>query len=183
MTVTNVGLEGVFIIEPVVYNDGRGFFYEFFNQAEFKKQTGTDVYFIQDNLARSHKNVLRGFHFQKGEFSQAKLVSVISGAVLDVIVDLRKNQPTFGQTFSIVLSAENKKQLFIPRGFAHAYLSLEDDTLFFYKIDNIYHKESEAGIRFDDPDLAVDWQNDISRLILSEKDQGLPYFKDIIEQL
>jgi dTDP-4-dehydrorhamnose 3,5-epimerase len=183
MKVKSIEIEGVFLIEPVVHQDNRGFFYEFFNQNDFFRKTGLDIRFIQDNLARSQKNVLRGFHFQKGIYSQAKLVSVLSGAVLDVIVDLRKNSSTFGQTFSVVLSAENKKQLFIPRGFAHAYLSLENDTLFFYKIDNIYHKESEAGIRFDDPALAVDWQVDKTQLILSGKDKELPYLKEIIDRL
>ena len=172
-------IEDLYIIEPKVFNDKRGFFYEFFNQREIEKLIGRKVIFVQDNLSQSKKWVLRGFHFQKEPYAQSKLVSVLNGAVLDVVVDLRKNSKTFGRYLSIVLSAENKKQLFIPRGFAHAYLSLEDDTLFCYKTDNFYNPGSEAGIRFDDPDLNIDWQYDLSKIILSEKDKNLPYLKDI----
>ena len=180
MIVQPTFIEDLYVIEPAVYNDERGFFYEFFNQKVFEEHTKQNIRFIQDNLAKSKKGVLRGFHFQKAPYAQTKLVSVLNGAVLDVVIDLRKNSKTFGRYFSIVLSAENKKQLFIPRGFAHAYLSLENDTLFYYKIDNIYHPQSEAGIRFDDPDVNVDWQYDLSQIILSEKDQNLPLLKDLI---
>ncbi len=176
-------IRDLYVIEPKVFRDGRGFFYEFFNQAEFEKVTQKKIRFIQDNLAQSKKGVLRGLHFQKPPYAQAKLVSVLSGAVLDVVVDLRPESKTFKQYFSVYLSAENKKQLFIPRGFAHAYLSLEEDTLFCYKIDNIYHPDSEAGIRFDDPDLNIDWQYDLSQIMLSEKDKNLPYLKDISDIL
>ena len=179
MTVRPTFIEDLYVIEPRVFNDNRGFFYEFFNQELFEKTVKQNVHFVQDNLAKSAKGVLRGFHFQKEPYAQTKLVSVLNGAVLDVVVDLRKNSKTFGRHFSIILSADNKKQLFIPRGFAHAYLSLEDDSLFFYKIDNYYNPGSEAGIRFDDPDLNVDWQYDFSKIILSEKDRNLPYFKDL----
>ncbi len=183
MTVTPTFIADVYIIDPIVFKDQRGFFYEFFNQEKFEQLTGQNIQFIQDNLAASQRGVLRGLHFQKSPFGQAKLVSVIKGSVLDVVVDLRRNSKTFGRYFSIVLSATNKKQLFMPRGIAHAYLSLENDTLFFYKIDNTYHPESESGIRFDDPDLKIDWQTDISQVILSEKDRNLPYLNEILDFL
>ena len=181
MVVQPTFIDDLFILEPKVFADDRGFFYEFFNQNEFEQLTGQQIRFIQDNLAQSRKGVLRGLHFQKSPYEQAKLVSVLQGAVLDVVVDLRSKSKTFGQYFSILLSPKNKKQLFIPRGMAHGYLSLEDDTLFYYKIDNVYHPPSEAGIRFDDPDLNIDWQYDLSQIILSEKDKTLPYLKDIKE--
>lgn len=172
-------IDDLYVIEPKVFNDDRGFFYEFFNQKVFEAITKQNINFVQDNIAKSKKGVLRGFHFQKAPYAQSKLISVLNGSVQDVVVDLRKNSKTFGKHFSIILSAENKKQLFIPRGFAHAYLSLENETLFYYKIDNFYHPESEGGIRFDDPDINVDWQYDLSQIILSGKDQKLPYLKDL----
>jgi len=181
MILQSTFINDLYVIKPKVYTDERGFFYEFYNQTEFDKLTRHKIRFIQDNLARSRKGVLRGLHFQKSPYAQTKLVSVLKGAVLDVVVDLRENSKTFGQYFSIFLNAENKKQLFIPRGMAHGYLSLEDDTLFYYKIDNVYHPQSEAGIRFDDPDLNIDWQYDLSQIILSEKDRTLPYLKDTKE--
>ncbi len=183
MSIQSTFIEQLYILEPKIFSDNRGFFYEFYNQYEFDRLTNRKIRFIQDNLARSQKGVLRGLHFQKNPYEQAKLVSVLKGAVLDVVVDLRKKSKTFGQYFSIILSAENKKQLFIPRGMAHGYLSLEDETLFFYKIDNIYHPQSEAGIRFDDPELNIDWQYDLSQIILSEKDKTLPYLKDLKDHL
>ncbi len=172
-----------FIIEPAVFEDARGFFYEFFNADKFRNETGITVQFIQDNLAKSDKGALRGLHFQKGDYAQAKLVSVLQGAVLDVIVDIRKKSKTFGKTYSVELNSRNKLQLYVPRGFAHAYLCLEDDTLFYYKVDNYYHKESEGGIIYNDPDLHIDWQFDLSKIILSDKDKDLPLLKDIIETL
>ncbi len=171
--------EGLFVLNPNIFFDKRGFFYEFYNQNKFFEQTGLKIDFIQDNLAQSSKGVLRGLHFQKGEFAQAKLVSVLRGKVLDVAVDIRKNSKTFGKYFSIILSEENKKQLFIPRGFAHGYFSLQDDTLFFYKIDNVYNKASEGGIRFNDKDLNIDWQTGNIDVLVSEKDKVLPFFKEI----
>ncbi len=183
MRIESTPLQDVFVLSPKVFKDSRGFFYEFFNASAFRRLTALQVDFVQDNLARSAKGVLRGLHFQKPPYAQAKLVSVLQGSVLDVVVDLRKKSATFGQYFSIILSSSNKKQLFIPRGMAHAYLSLEDNTLFFYKIDNIYHPESEAGIRFDDPMLKIDWKYDLSQVILSEKDRNLPTLKDIIPHL
>ena len=181
MVLQTTFIDDLYIIEPNIFTDERGFFYEFFNQSEFDQLINQKIRFIQDNLAKSQKGVLRGLHFQKPPFAQAKLVSVFKGAVLDVVVDLRKKSKTFGQYFSILLSAENKKQLFIPRGMAHGYLCLEDNTLFFYKIDNIYHPQSESGIHFNDPDLNIDWQYDLSQIILSEKDRTLPYLKDLKE--
>ncbi len=180
MIVEPVFAKDVFLIKPKVYSDKRGFFYEFFNARVFEEQTGLQANFIQDNLAQSQQWVLRGFHFQKGAFAQAKLVSVLKGAVLDVIVDLRQSAPTYGQYFSVELNEYNKYQLFIPRGFAHAYLSLMPDTLFYYKVDNKYHQPAESGIRFDDPDLNVDWGVSADKFLLSPKDLQLPFFKDIL---
>ena len=183
MTATPLDLKDSFLITPRVFEDQRGFFYEFFNEKTFHDQTGLQVHFIQDNLAKSQKGSLRGFHFQKGKFAQAKLVSVIQGSVLDVIVDIRKDSKTFGQHYSVVLNNRNKKQLFVPRGFAHAYLSLEDDTLFYYKVDNYYNKESEGGISYADPEINMNWNFDMSQIILSEKDKKLPLLKEISDLL
>ena len=133
-------------------------FFESFNQQEFIQKTGVDIGFIQDNQSSSTKGVLRGLHFQKGDFAQAKLVRVIKGEVLDVVVDLRKDSETFKQWFSILLNEKNNCQLYIPRGFAHGFLTLSESSVFSYKCDNYYHKESESGIRFDDPDLGIDWK-------------------------
>ena len=180
MQIQETFIEGLFIIKPKVYRDVRGFFYEFFNLLQFEKETGLKVSFIQDNLAKSQRGVLRGLHYQKAPYAQSKLVSVLSGAVYDVVVDLRKDSKTYGRYFAIELSAQNQKQLFIPKGLAHAYLTLEDDTLFFYKIDQIYHPESESGIRYDDPDINIEWPFDMTKILLSAKDQNLPYFKDLI---
>ena len=180
MIIEKTYINGVFVISPDVFTDQRGFFYEFFNRDKFFQATGLYPDFIQDNLAKSSKGVLRGLHFQKGKFAQAKLVSVLQGSVQDVVVDLRPGSTTFGKHFSIILSAENKKQLFIPRGFAHGYLSLADETLFFYKIDNVYSKTNEAGIIYNDTDLQINWQLPESELILSDKDQKLPGFKEYL---
>jgi len=183
MKIESVFTDGVYLIKPSVYKDERGFFYEFFNAEEFKKYTGLSVNFVQDNLSKSSQYVLRGFHFQKKPYEQAKLVSVLKGAVLDVIVDLRKDSKTFGQFFSVELNEKNKYQLFIPKGFAHAYLSLQHNTLFFYKTDNYYHKESEGGVRFDDPEINFKWPVDPTKLIISEKDQNLPLFSEVLKDL
>ena len=179
MTVQPVFAQGVFLIKPDIYTDVRGFFYELYNTKVFKKKTGLDIKFVQDNLALSGQFVLRGFHFQKPPYQQAKLVSVLKGAVLDVIIDLRQDSPDYGKHFMIELNETNRYQLFIPRGFAHAYLSLLPDTLFYYKVDSFYHPDGEAGIRYDDPDLQIDWGYEPSRFILSEKDKKLPFIKDL----
>jgi len=156
---------------PSIFKDERGYFYESFNKNLFKDKTGLSPDFVQDNQSQSTYGVLRGLHFQIGEMAQSKLVRVIEGKVLDVVVDLRKEEPTFGQSFSIELSADNKKQLYIPKGFAHGFLVLSEKATFFYKCDNYYHKESERGLKFNDPILNIDWQLDEKELILSEKDQ------------
>ena len=183
MNIKPTFLEGCFIVEPRVYKDNRGYFFESFNQQEFVQKTGVDIGFIQDNQSSSTKGVLRGLHFQKGDFAQAKLVRVIKGEVLDVVVDLRKDSKTFKQSFSILLNEKNNYQLYIPRGFAHGFLTLSENSIFSYKCDNYYHKESESGIRFDDPDLCIDWKWDKSEIILSDKDKALPSFKELLNEL
>ena len=177
MTITETNLEGCFVIKPRVLHDERGYFFESFNKEQFLALTGSEVNFVQDNESMSSKGVLRGLHFQRDEYAQAKLVRVIKGKVLDIAVDIRKNSPTFGQHFSIELSEKNKTQLFIPRGFAHGFLVLEDQTIFSYKCDNYYYKSAEAGIRFNDPTLNIDWKYADEHLILSEKDKNLPSFE------
>ncbi|MEQ8707270.1 MAG: dTDP-4-dehydrorhamnose 3,5-epimerase [Phaeodactylibacter sp.] len=175
MPFLNTPIKGLKIFEPQVWKDDRGYFYEAFNQQRFK-EAGIAVPFVQDNQARSTRGVLRGLHYQVGEHAQAKLVRVIEGEVLDMVVDIRPDSATYGQWFSIRLSAENKRQLFVPRGFAHGYLVLSPTAEFFYKCDNFYSKEHEGGIIFDDPKLAIDWEIDQEELILSEKDKVLPRF-------
>ncbi|CAM1374174.1 dTDP-4-dehydrorhamnose 3,5-epimerase [Tenacibaculum litopenaei] len=176
MKLISTPLEGCFILEPTLFEDARGYFFESYNHQNFKDQSGLNVNFVQDNEAYSHLGALRGLHFQKGKHAQAKLVRVIRGKVLDVAVDLRANSSTFGQYFSVILSGENKKQLFVPRGFAHGYAVLENDTVFSYKCDNYYCKDAEGGIRYDDPTLAIDWHLESSQITLSEKDVVLPFY-------
>ena len=175
---TETKLKGCFVIEPQVFEDERGYFFESYNHKEFCKAIGQEVHFVQDNRSFSKKGVLRGLHFQKGEHAQAKLVTVLSGRIQDVVVDLRKDSPTFGQHLSIEISAENKKQVFVPRGFAHGFLTLSDSTQVFYKCDNYYNKEAEGGIRFDDVALDINWGIKIEAVILSNKDSILSYYKD-----
>ncbi|APY10995.1 dTDP-4-dehydrorhamnose 3,5-epimerase [Seonamhaeicola sp. S2-3] len=170
-------LKGCFIITPKVYGDNRGCFYESFNTNTFKELTGLNINFVQDNVSKSSKGVLRGLHFQKGEFAQAKLVQVLKGKVLDVCVDLRENSETFGKYFSLILDSKKHQQLFIPRGFAHGFLVLEEDTIFSYKCDNFYNKASESGIIYNDPILNINWGLSKENLIISEKDKCLPKFK------
>ncbi len=167
-------LKGCFLIHNTVFNDDRGYFFESFNSQRFYKETGVNVAFVQDNQSHSVKGVLRGLHFQKGEFAQAKLVRVLKGEVLDVAVDLRKSSPTFGQYYSVVLSETSHTQLYIPRGFAHGFLVLSDAVDFFYKCDNLYNKASEGGIIYNDPQINVDWQMQPEELIISSKDLELP---------
>ena len=174
MKITETKLKGCFIIEPTVFNDERGYFYESFNKDTFTKLTGLEVDFVQDNQSYSTKGVLRGIHYQIGEHAQAKLVRVLSGAVLDVAVDLRKNSPAFGKYFAVELTAENKKQLFVPRGFGHGFVVLSDTAEFFYKCDNFYNKASEGGIIFNDQSLKIDWNLPEGLLLVSEKDKELP---------
>jgi len=166
------------MIEPAVFNDGRGSFFESFNKQVFKEKTGITIDFVQDNQSISQRGVLRGLHFQKGEFAQAKLVRVVKGKVLDVVVDIRPNSTTFGEHFSIILSEENNKQLFVPRGFAHGFAVLEDNTIFAYKCDNYYNKASEDGVFYNDTDLKIDWLLSKEEIVLSEKDTILPSLKN-----
>lgn len=173
-------LSDCWLIKPQVISDARGYFLESYQAEKFKAATGLSPLFVQDNQSKSIKGVLRGLHFQSGEYAQAKLVSVLQGAVLDVAVDLRKHSPTFGQYHAEVLTAENKHQLFIPRGFAHGFLVLSDTAEFFYKCDNYYHRAADGGIRFDDPSIGIDWGVPMEDLILSEKDLNLPYLKDMV---
>ncbi|MCI6118286.1 MAG: dTDP-4-dehydrorhamnose 3,5-epimerase [Prevotella sp.] len=170
-------LKGVFIVKPKVFNDERGYFFESWKKEDFEKHVG-NIDFIQDNESKSSFGVLRGLHYQKGDASQAKLVRVIKGRVLDVAVDLRHDSPTFGQHVMVELSDENKQQLFIPRGFAHGFLVLSEEAVFTYKVDNVYAPQAEASIRFDDPDLGIEWPLDMSQVLTSEKDLKGVAFRD-----
>lgn len=170
-------IEGVFIIEPRVFGDERGYFFEAWKRQEFEENIGK-VDFIQDNESKSVFGVLRGLHYQKGELSQAKLVRVISGRVLDVAVDLRKDSPTFGKHVAVELSGDNKRQFFIPRGFAHGFLVLSDEAVFTYKVDNPYAPQAEASILWNDADLAIDWPLPEEKLILSQKDREAQLFAE-----
>ena len=178
MKISNTAINGVVIIEPQVFEDERGYFFESYNQAKME-EAGLKYNFIQDNQSKSCYGTVRGIHFQKGEFAQAKLVRVLEGTVLDVAVDLRKNSPTFGKYVAVELSAENKKQLMIPRGFGHGFSVLSKTAVFAYKCDNVYNKASEGGIRFNDPDIDVDWKINPEEAILSEKDKNAPFLKEV----
>lgn len=174
MKFTETKLKGCFIIEPRVFSDNRGFFLESFNKERFTKGIGAKVDFVQDNQSFSRYGVIRAIHYQIGEYAQAKLVRVLSGKVLDVAVDLRKHSPTFGEHVAIELSGENKKQLFIPRGFGHGFSVLSDKAEFFYKCDNYYNKESEGGIIYNDAILQIDWKLAPKDIKVSDKDLVLP---------
>jgi dTDP-4-dehydrorhamnose 3,5-epimerase len=178
MNVTETHLQGCFIIEPRVFEDQRGYFFETFNQDKFNELIGAQVNFVQDNESASTKGVLRGLHYQTGEHAQAKLVRVIEGVVLDIVVDLRKDSKTYGKQFSIELSASNKMQLFVPKGFAHGFIVLSDTATFSYKCDNYYNKASEGGIIYNDKFLNIDWQLPESQFVISEKDLELPTFEN-----
>ncbi len=178
MKISKTAIDGVVIIEPQVFEDERGYFFESYNQAKME-EAGLHYNFIQDNQSKSSYGVVRGIHFQKGEYAQAKLVRVLEGTVLDVAVDLRKNSPTFGKYVAVELSAENKKQLMIPRGFGHGFAVLSKTAVFAYKCDNVYNKASEGGIRFNDPDIGVDWKINPDEAILSEKDKNAPFLKEV----
>jgi dTDP-4-dehydrorhamnose 3,5-epimerase len=176
MEITSTPLSDCLIIKPQIFNDSRGYFFESFNEKNFNKLSGMNVHFVQDNQSYSSYGVLRGLHFQKGINAQAKLVRVLQGEVLDVALDLRPNSPTFGKYHALVLSAQNKLQLFIPRGFAHGFVVLSPQAKFFYKCDNYYNKESEGGILYNDPDLQIDWQLPPAAIQVSDKDQENPTF-------
>ena len=176
--VTQTSIDGLLIIEPHVFHDGRGYFFESFNSSEFREAVGKRVSFVQDNQALSCCGVLRGLHFQLPPHSQAKLVSVAKGKVLDVAVDLRKGSPTYGKYEAVELSEDNHLQVFIPRGFAHGYLVLSETALFQYKCDNLYAPASEGGLAWDDPDIGIDWPADRQDILLSEKDRNRGLLKD-----
>ncbi|TCC97757.1 dTDP-4-dehydrorhamnose 3,5-epimerase [Pedobacter hiemivivus] len=179
MQITQTPIEGLLIIEPKVWRDNRGYFYESYN-AKLFAEAGINVNFVQDNQSFSQKGALRGLHAQAQPFEQGKLVRVLQGAVMDVAVDIRKDSPTYGQHFDIELSEENHKQLWVPAGFLHGFLTLEDQTIFTYKVSNYYDKNSEIGVMWNDPDLNIEWSRDIheSEFLLSDKDQVLSQFKD-----
>lgn len=163
-------IDGVWIIEPKVFNDDRGYFFESFKQAEFDKHIGYHVDFIQDNESKSSYGVLRGLHYQEADTAQAKLVRVIKGKVVDVAVDLRKSSPTFGKYVMVELSEDNKRQFFVPRGFAHGFLVLSDEAIFTYKVDNVYSPQTEASLRWNDETVGVKWPIDVKDVVLSDKD-------------
>lgn len=174
MEVIKTEIEGVVIIEPKIFGDERGYFFESFNAAEFARKVGVNTVFVQDNESKSKYGVLRGLHFQKGEFAQSKLVRVVEGRVIDVAVDIRRGSPTFGKHVAIELSKENKRQLFIPRGFAHGFAVLSEEAVFQYKCDNLYAPEHEGAIAWNDPKIGIDWQIRPEDAILSEKDRKHP---------
>ncbi|GAA4268748.1 dTDP-4-dehydrorhamnose 3,5-epimerase [Hyunsoonleella aestuarii] len=182
MKIKETPLSGCFVLSPNVFEDERGYFYESFNERVFGSKTGLSIRFVQDNQSKSSRGVLRGLHFQKGVFAQAKLVRVVKGKVLDVCVDLRKESRTFGESFSVILDSINHEQFYVPRGFAHGFLVLEDDTIFSYKCDNFYNKESESGIIYNDKELNIDWIFPKEEMIISEKDSMLPTFKDLLDE-
>jgi dTDP-4-dehydrorhamnose 3,5-epimerase len=175
MKFTKTNIEGLIIIEPIVFGDERGYFLETYNEKEFKEFIGK-ISFVQDNESKSSKGVLRGLHFQKPPFDQAKLVRCIEGEVLDIAVDVRKNSKTYGKHVAVLLSGVNKRQLFVPRGFAHGFLVLSDTATFAYKVDNNYAPEFDAGIRWNDKELNIKWGMEDSEVIISAKDAELPFF-------
>lgn len=179
MELIETDFAGCYILKPAVFKDDRGFFFESFNASVFQSRTGIQVDFVQDNQSFSKKGVLRGLHFQTGAFQQAKLVRVIQGMVLDVVVDLRLDSPTYSKHLKVILNDQEHHQLFIPKGFAHGFLVLSETATFAYKCDQYYNQESERGIRYDDEDLEIDWMLEDKELLLSEKDLVLPKFKDI----
>jgi dTDP-4-dehydrorhamnose 3,5-epimerase len=179
MEFIETAIKGVFIIEPKVFNDARGYFFEAWKKAEYEEKIG-NVEFIQDNESKSSYGVLRGLHYQKGEFSQSKLVRVIKGKVLDVAVDIRRSSSTFGQHVMVELSEENKRQFFIPRGFAHGFLVLSEEAIFTYKVDNVYAPKAEAGIRWNDPQLGIEWPINPKDVVTSEKDLVAPLLSEAV---
>lgn len=177
MPFTKTDFSGLLIFEPKVWEDDRGYFYESYNQKDFAAED-VKMIFAQDNQARSEFGVIRGLHYQMNPFAQTKLIRVLSGSILDVVVDIRKNSPTYGKVYSIELSAENKKQLLMPKGFAHGYSVISATAEVFYKCDEFYSKESEGGIAYNDPELSIDWKISKDKAIISEKDTKYPGLKD-----
>ena len=178
MKLIETPLKDCYVIEPIIFEDDRGYFYEKYNEKRFENLTGLNGHFVQDNISKSSYGVLRGLHLQKGEYAQAKLVSCLEGEVWDVAVDLRVDSPTFGQWYGVELTAENNRQFYIPRGFAHGFSVLSDIAIFTYKCDNFYNKESEGGILWNDTDLNIDWKLPTEVIQLSEKDKIQPLFKE-----
>lgn len=183
MRVEQTAIKDCFLIHDTFFGDHRGYFFESFNRKTFQAQTGLDVNFVQDNQSSSSRGVLRGLHFQHGEFAQAKLVRVLKGKVLDVAVDLRRNSPDFGKHVAVELSEESHTQLFVPRGFGHGFVVLSEQAVFFYKCDNYYNKASEGGVIYNDPELGIDWKLDTADFLLSEKDTVLPTLKEVTDSL
>jgi len=183
MRIEQTPLKDCFIIHEKVHGDARGYFVETFNQRDFKATTGLDIEFVQDNQSKSSKGVLRGLHMQRGSSAQAKLVRVLAGSVLDVAVDLRKGSPSFGQHFTIELTADNHKQFFVPAGFAHGFVVLSESATFFYKVDKFYEPGNEVGIMYNDSDLNIDWKLADNELILSDKDKVLGSFAEYAASL
>ena len=180
MQITHTPIDGCYELVPRVFEDGRGYFFESFNLRNFQEATDLDIHFVQDNQSFSTKGVLRGLHYQKGASAQAKLVRVLEGEVLDVAVDIRKDSPSYGQVFTTVLSAKNNKQLFIPRGCAHGFVTLSKTATFFYKCDNYYDPKAETGIIYNDERFGIDWILPKASLIISEKDLVLPTYSDYV---
>lgn len=178
MEVKETHIPGVVIIEPRLFKDDRGYFFESFSERDFNAQV-REIHFVQDNESKSSHGVLRGLHFQKTPYAQSKLVRVIKGAVLDVAVDIRRGSPTFGQHVAVELTAENHRQCFIPRGFAHGFSVLSKEVIFQYKCDNFYVPQSEGALAWDDPDLGINWQIPMDKIILSEKDKHHPRLKEM----
>lgn len=178
MNVIKTAIDGVFILEPRLFEDARGYFFESFNQREFEEKVAP-VVFVQDNESKSSYGVVRGLHYQKPPYTQNKLVRVVKGAVLDVAVDVRKGSPTFGQHVAVELTGENHRQFFIPRGFLHGFSVLSEEVVFQYKCDNFYAPASEGAVAWDDPDLGIDWRIPAEQVILSEKDRHHPRLKDV----
>ena len=179
MIISETSIKGLFVIEPRVFEDDRGYFMESFNNIQFNEKI-YKINFIQDNESKSNRGVLRGLHFQKPPFDQAKLVRVIQGEVLDVAVDLRTDSATYGMHIAMILSDENKKQFFVPRGFAHGFAVLSETAIFSYKVDNLYSPEHDSGIRWNDPILNIDWNLNLDEIQLSDKDKKLPFFNEFV---
>lgn len=178
MKISDTGIEGLLVLEPRVFQDPRGYFFESYHRGLLKDH-GIDLEFIQDNQSRSAFGVIRGLHYQNAPHAQTKLVRVTEGSIFDVAVDLRKESPTFGRWFGLELSAENFLQLLVPKGFAHGFSVLSEHATLYYKCDDYYHPQSESGIRFDDPDLGIDWKIDPAKAIISEKDRNLPFLTQL----
>ncbi|MBW1657704.1 dTDP-4-dehydrorhamnose 3,5-epimerase [Flavobacterium quisquiliarum] len=177
MKIVETFIKDLVIIEPIVFGDERGYFFESYNKSKFE-ELGIKIDFIQDNQSFSKKGTLRGLHYQNPPFAQTKLIRVIEGEIIDVVVDLRKDSVTYGKSFNILLSADNKKQLLIPHGFAHGFSVISETAVVIYKCDQFYNKASEGGIKFDDPSLDIDWGMDLKNAIVSEKDQVLPFIEN-----